>query len=521
MKLTSDQRYWLVGLLVRWTPCRDFPQVHASPIGVIPKKTPGKWRLIVDLSAPRGSSVNDGVDPQLCSLKYATVDMAARQMALLGQGAQLAKIDIARAYRNVPIHPDDRHLLGMLWQESLFIDTTLPFGLRSAPKIFSALADGVEWVLSQKGVRYRLHYLDDFLVLGAPRSKQCQGALETMISVCSELGLPLADDKIGGPATQLVFLGIELDSEAMELRLPNEKIEEIKLLIAQWKRKRAAKKRQLLSFIGHLVHAATVVTQGRTFIRRMLDRARLAKQLDHFVRLNQEFRSDLRWWDLFMDTWNGKACVDTHLSAAPQFEFTTDASGAWGCGASWASKWFQIEWNPSWRKEGIAVKELLPIVMAIGLWGAYWAHARVKVWSDNMSVVAVLRSRTSKDTAIMHQLRSLHFLLARQDIALQAAHIPGKDNLAADHHSRNNMDAFILQVPHAEREPTPIHPGLHDILVSKCPDWTSTDWCTKLTSSLKQVLPSPPSGFMPQANGRTYSSAPGWACHHSQQRKNC
>ena len=41
---------------------RDYRMVHTSPIGVIPKGTLGKWRMIIDLSSPEGSSVNDGID---------------------------------------------------------------------------------------------------------------------------------------------------------------------------------------------------------------------------------------------------------------------------------------------------------------------------------------------------------------------------------------------------------------------------------------------------------------------------
>ncbi len=56
-----------------------------------------------------------------------------------GRGALLAKCDLKSAYRNVPVHPHDRWLLGMLWDDQLFVDMVLPFGLRSAPKIFTAV----------------------------------------------------------------------------------------------------------------------------------------------------------------------------------------------------------------------------------------------------------------------------------------------------------------------------------------------------------------------------------------------
>ena len=64
----------------------------------------------------------------------------------------MAKMDIKSAYRNVPVHPKDRRLLGMEWEGATYIDTTLPFGLRSAPLIFSAVADALAWMMQQRGV---------------------------------------------------------------------------------------------------------------------------------------------------------------------------------------------------------------------------------------------------------------------------------------------------------------------------------------------------------------------------------
>ena len=110
-----------------------FPYVHISPFGVIPKSEPGKWRLILDLSSPVGSSVNDGIDKELCSLSYMSIDDVAARVVRLGRGALMAKFDLKSAYWNIPVHPDDRWLLGMVWEEKLFMDTALPFGLHSAP----------------------------------------------------------------------------------------------------------------------------------------------------------------------------------------------------------------------------------------------------------------------------------------------------------------------------------------------------------------------------------------------------
>ena len=408
-------------------PLADIPQVQISRFGVIPKPNqPGKWRLILDLSSPQNYSVNDGIASQWCSMKYTSVDNAVEKILQLGRNTELAKIDIEHAYRNIPIHPSDRRLLGMSWNGQLYIDTVLLFGLRSAPKVFSAVADAVEWVALQFGVSILLHYLDDFLTMGKANTSECKRNLELLIELCNKLGLPLKWQKREGPVTTLIFLGILIDTQRMELRLPDEKLRELKSLISKWLSKRTGKKREVLSVIGKLAHAAKIITPGRIFLRRMIDTAHKAKHLDHWVHLNEEFRSDLAWWQYFIETWNGLGmmqCVATSWS--PKFTFSTDASGSWGCGAAWENRWIQCAWEGVWKDKSIAVKELLPILLAAAMWGPFWAGNQVQVQCDNMSVVNIIASHTSKDKSIMHLLRGLHFICAYYNINLRASHIKG------------------------------------------------------------------------------------------------
>ena len=67
----------------------------------------------MDMSYPDKASVNEGIDPSLCSLLYVIIDDAVTMMLKKGGGAQLAKVDLERAYRMVPVHLEDRQLLGM------------------------------------------------------------------------------------------------------------------------------------------------------------------------------------------------------------------------------------------------------------------------------------------------------------------------------------------------------------------------------------------------------------------------
>ena len=191
------------------------PRCHISRFGVIPKgHNTGKWRLILDLSYPPGESINDGIDPALCSLSYTLVDHVADVVARYQKGALLAKIDIEAAYRLVPVHPHDRPLQAMHWAGEVYIDPMLPFGLRSAPKIFNAIADGLEWYLRQLGIQHVFHYLDDFIVIGPPGSVQCAEEMASLNRACALLGVPIATHKTEGPTTCLTYLGIEIDTKA-------------------------------------------------------------------------------------------------------------------------------------------------------------------------------------------------------------------------------------------------------------------------------------------------------------------
>ena len=133
-----------------------------------------------DLSSPDGHSVNDGIRKDPFTVQYMKVDDTIDRIMSLGRGTLLAKFDVESAYRIIPIHLNDRYLLGMQWQANYFVDMALFFGFRSAPYISSSVSDLVEWVLKkQYDVSFLLHYLDDFHTLGPPTFQICQRNLDT------------------------------------------------------------------------------------------------------------------------------------------------------------------------------------------------------------------------------------------------------------------------------------------------------------------------------------------------------
>ena len=454
-----------------------FPEVHVSPFGVIPKSEPGKWRLIVDLSSPEGGSVNDGISKEWCSLSYLSVDEVVRTVVRFGRGALMAKFDLKAAYRNVPVHPDDRWLLGMVWEDQLFVDTTLPFGLRSAPMIFSAVADGLEFMIRQAGVKDVDHYLDDFVLVGPPKSKVCSVSLQTSLRVCGDSGLPLAGEKTVGPATLIPLLGIELDSEQLELRLPPEKLTKLCELVSKWRRRKCCTKRELQSLAGHLNHACKVVRPGRRFLRGVFGLLSHFKKPTHMIRLNAAFRADLEWWHSFVSSWNGVSMMLRESLQSPGVAIWSDASGSWGCGALWGDQWCQVPWSewPGFASASIAAKELLPIVVATATWGSAWRGSVVMCHCDNEAVVASIKGGYCRDPKMAHMLRCLFFLEARFEIMLTATHVAGVDNGAADAISRDKLDVFFNLVPQASQAASRVPPGLVARLVGQ-DHWTCDTW---------------------------------------------
>ena len=183
-----------------------FPVLHVSPLGAVEKKDTS-YRIILDLSSPRGESVNDGIDRLEYSVRYQSFDDAVDLVRALGVGTSMAKVDIKHAFRLCPVRPQDFLLLGMYWDSQFYFDTRLPFGGRSSPFIFNTFADALAWILVFVcGIPYVLHYLDDFFIASPQGGELCNTYVRLVEDAFSHLGVPIAEDKLEGPSTRLTYL---------------------------------------------------------------------------------------------------------------------------------------------------------------------------------------------------------------------------------------------------------------------------------------------------------------------------
>ena len=132
----------------------------------------------------------------------------------------------------------------------------------------------------------------------------------------------------------------------------------------------------------------------------------------HHIRLYMAIRSDLMWWDLFFDSWNGVSLLRPARLVHPDNDIYADALGSFDCGAMWEQWWFQFEWLQEYVEVPIAPKKFSPIVMACVVWGCAWQGKVVQ--TNNEAVIAVVNSCFSKDPQIMHLAWSAVFSLLKQ-----------------------------------------------------------------------------------------------------------
>ena len=438
------------------------PNLRCSGLGVVPKKN-GKWRVIMHLSAPPGNSINDFIAPEQFQMHYSSVDDAIQLLSLHGQGALMAKVDLKAAFRMVPVQRSDWELLGIHWRGQYYIDTCLPFGCRSSPFLFNQFAEALQWMLTTNYHIPSIHYLDDYFITGPPDSSACGEAQDKTLSLCRSLGIPVAMDKVEGPSSTLTFLGIELDSTLQELRLPLTKLNELLHELGKWQDRRKATKRQLLSLIGKLAFAAKVVPAGRLFTRRLIELASTKKRLHHHLDLNRQAQEDIRWWQQFLPSWNGRSMfLEPTWTEADDLQLFTDASGTKGFGAYFDKEWIRGDWLPSQRLplRSIQWQELFAIVAATMTWCNRLRGRKVRFNCDNEAIVKAWQNKSAKHPQLVTLLRHLFMIAARSNFTVYLYHLPGKKNTIADALSRNKINRFFSLTPQAHPEPTPLPDGL-------------------------------------------------------------
>ena len=424
------------------------PNFRVSPLGVVPKGD-SDFRMIFDLSLPKGVSVNDGIPKEAKTVQYTDYLTLVRAVDILGQGTYMAKTDLKSAFRQIPIHPDDRHLLGMRVKGFYFVDKVLPFGLATSCRIFESFTSVLNLIMQARipPEVYLGYYIDDYMHF-SPVYQKCLESLAVFESTCLEVGFPVAPEKTEGPSTQIVLLGIGVDSVRRELFIPTAKRDKAAELIVGVLVRKKVWAKTLQRLAGILNFLLRAVYPGRPFLRRLYDT--IGEKYGRFnLPVNSDLRLDLKVWQEFLTAeFTRVSFLDLNKSTSQTLEWFTDAAGSaeLGLGAVFGSRWMSLAWSEcdfdQTRTPSIAYLELAAVVVSVWTWGELIKNSRVQLWCDNMSVVQVVNTLTSKDRDVMDLLRMLVRKLLELNIKVSMRHVPGVENIKADMLSRLQEQKF-------------------------------------------------------------------------------
>ena len=456
-----------------------------SALSAVPKVGSQELRLIHDCSMPVGRGVNSYV-PSLDKFHFQTIDDAVK---LVDTEYYLAKIDLRHAYRSVPIHPSNYPATGLKWtfsgdnRPTYLYDTRLCFGGRRSPGIFHRLTQSVKRMMHRKGFQGVVVYLDDFLIV-SPSQEECELAFTTLRELLLDLGFQISPSKVVPPCQQLTFLGIVFDTRAMELSLPQSKLDETSLLINTFLARKRASKRQLQQLAGKLNWACRVVHGGRTFLRRILDSLNSLRSASAKFRFTPEFRKDLFWWQSFLAVFNGKRLLH---SKVPIADVETDAS------QDAVGSYFRGDWEYSFLPADaplvaplhINIKEAFAIYLAVRRWGPQWANHHVIIHCDNQAAVAMINKGTTANPIVMSWLRHLFWLSAIHNFRLTAVYVPGIDNIRADRISRMHNGVALLQLYSEFCRYTPSHHVSNELLVNHMSPNSALFLCSRFCTGLQ------------------------------------
>ena len=413
--------------------------------------------MIQHLSHPPINSVNNGIPDEFAHVKYSTVDEAIKIICQLGKQCYMSKTDIESAFRIIPISPEDYHLLGFKLFGKYYYDTCLVMGLRSSCQIFESFSTTLHQIAHrQLKIPYMVHLLDDFFIISETK-QTCSNHLHKFLKLCDYIGVPMSKEKTFQPSTVMSFLGIELDTDKFEARLPLEKLQKCNDLITSAIPKKKLTLKEIQEITGLLNFSCQVVLPGRAFLRRLINLTIGVKQSYHYVRLTREAKKDLEAWSNFLQSFNGVSILYFEPWVQSNcFHLYSDAAQSIGYGAMLENKWIHGLWPNDWSSKSISFLELYPIVISLVIWSSQLISKRIILHTDNQALVSIINKSTSKNSDIMVLIRLLVMTCMKFGIQVFAEHIPGKNNVLTDSLSRSQLNKFRQMAPWADQHPTQI-----------------------------------------------------------------
>ena len=422
--------------------------IHISPVMTRPKKDSDVRRIVVDLSWPRGYSVNDGIHKNEylgspINLKLPTVDYMADRVRALGEGCFMYKLDLSRGYRQLRLDPLDWPIMSIQHSKKWYMDMCPPFGLRTAAMMMERTTMAACYIHGLYGWLSKA-YIDDFG--GAEQDHlQATQAFETLQGVLHEVGLDVAPHKTCPPSDSMVWLGILVNSSEMTLSIPITKLEEVQVAVDKWGSRNIASRKQVQSILGLLNFVGSVAPAVRVYTNRILNFLR-GMPMDGFVEIPLEVREDLEFFRVLMPEFNGISLLDKSM-VPPDEQLEVDACLE-ACGGLSGDQYYSRRF-PAFvlgERHTIAHLEMLNLVVSLRLWVSRWGGKKLQVFCDNQNTCVALQTGRSRDRFMQSCIRAVFLLSVKNDVEILVSHTPGTSLIAADALSRLHKGDRFRQI---------------------------------------------------------------------------
>ena len=413
-----------------------------STFFLAPKKS-GDWRPILNLKP-----LNQFIRPK--RFRMETLSTVLRSPIV---GCWATSLDLKDAYLHVPIYPSDQRWLRFMLQGQAYTFRCLPFGMSTAPRVFTRVVKAVGAVLREQGVQIFM-YLDDWLILSKSRQSILQDT-QLVIQTVSQLGFVINRDKSSLVLSQSpVFLGAQLDL-VQGLVFPSlERVDNILECVTLLFQSQSTKAVVWLKVLGLMASLVVLVPYCRLRMRpiqlHLLFHFNLKYQsMNTLVPMSHIVQEELGWWMI-----RSNLTVGVKFPSPPhQIVLTTDASKL-GWGGHLDLLTVSGLWSVQESQAHINLQELWAVFLSLKAFSREVSHKKVLVKSDNSTVVAYINKQggTKSQTLCLHTRQMLLWCIDHE-IQLSAVHIPGLTNTLADRLSRGcpSDRRSGLQVPWSSR----------------------------------------------------------------------
>ena len=410
--------------------CEPDIEQHVSPVFTCPKKD-GTFRMILNLK-----KLNVDI-----TYKHFKMESLQAALQLVTPNCFMTSVDLKDAYYSVPIAEEDKKYLRFWWKDTLYEYNALPNGLALAPRKFTKLLKPVFAKLRALGY-LSTSFIDDSLQLSDSKKEALDNVLAT-VELMIALGFVVHPEKsVFNPTQRITYLGMIIDSTDMSVTLTHEKIQSILQACKHLLEAKFITIRDLAKAIGKMIASFPAVKYGPLHFRHLEENKKTALKcnkgnFDSVVTISLPARREVLWWINNIEV----AKNDIHVSE-PDIQVESDASGSgWGCVCG--EERTGGAWLPGESLFHINYLELKAAFLALKSFAAQLCDKHVRLLLDNSTAVACINKMgTSHSVTCNHITYLIWMWCIENNIWISAAHIPGKDNVAADQESRKqNLDA--------------------------------------------------------------------------------